>query len=162
MSCSGAEVTASTAATPPPVTRTVRTCVVTNADIGPARGRRSDEFGLEARRRPGPVYHVHGPGRLAARGRYQIRWLFFDGVSWTIARDWNSVTTFVWRPTTARRVSHRYLGTRRDDNGGRQHREFVGTRTGSEKPASVTESLGLVPEASTQSTTASAREGSTA
>ena len=34
------------------------------------------------------------------RGPYQFKWLIFDGVSWTIARDWNSVTTFVWRPTT--------------------------------------------------------------
>jgi len=52
--------------------------------------------------------------------------LILDGVSWTIARDWNSETTLVWRHTT-RRASHRYLGTRRDDNGGRQHREFVWT-----------------------------------
>ena len=38
--------------------------------------------------------------RDGGRGPYQFKWLIFDGVSWTIARDWNSVTTFVWRPTT--------------------------------------------------------------
>jgi len=34
------------------------------------------------------------------RGPYQFKWFIFDGVSWTVARDWSSATTFEWRPTT--------------------------------------------------------------
>jgi Glucodextranase, domain B len=34
------------------------------------------------------------------RGPYQFKWFVFDGVSWTVARDWSSATTLAWRPTT--------------------------------------------------------------
>jgi len=33
-------------------------------------------------------------------GRYQIRWLFFDGTSWTVLRNWSPSTTYAWRPMT--------------------------------------------------------------
>jgi hypothetical protein len=59
---------------------------------------------------------------------YQFKWWIFDGVSWTIARDWNSSTTFVWRPTT--RAAYRIGIWARDATTTadvRPHREFVCT-----------------------------------
>jgi hypothetical protein len=50
--------------------------------------------------------------------------LIFDGVNWTIARDWNSVTIFVWRPTT--RAAYRIgIWARDATTTGTWHREFV-------------------------------------
>ena len=46
------------------------------------------------------------------RGPYQFKWFIFDGVSWTVARDWSSVTTLAWRPTT--RAAYR-IGIRARD-----------------------------------------------
>jgi hypothetical protein len=34
-------------------------------------------------------------------GQYQIRWLIFDGTTWTVLRNWNASTTYVWKPLTA-------------------------------------------------------------
>jgi hypothetical protein len=39
------------------------------------------------------------------RGPYQFKWFIFDGVSWTVARDWSSATTLTWTPT--RRAAYR-------------------------------------------------------
>jgi len=39
-------------------------------------------------------------GATGGSGPYQFKWFIFDGVSWTVARDWSSATTFEWRPTT--------------------------------------------------------------
>jgi hypothetical protein len=30
---------------------------------------------------------------------YQYKWWIFDGKNWTLARDWSTASTFVWRPT---------------------------------------------------------------
>ena len=34
-------------------------------------------------------------------GRYQFKWLIFDGTSWTMVRDWSPIATYTWRPTSA-------------------------------------------------------------
>jgi hypothetical protein len=39
-------------------------------------------------------------GATGGSGPYQFKWFIFDGVSWTVARDWSSATTLAWRPTT--------------------------------------------------------------
>jgi Putative Ig domain/Glucodextranase, domain B len=31
---------------------------------------------------------------------YQFKWWVYDGISWTVAQNWSSATTFDWRPTT--------------------------------------------------------------
>ena len=33
-------------------------------------------------------------------GPYQFKWLIFDGTRWTVARDWSSLSSYTWRPTS--------------------------------------------------------------
>ena len=116
----------------------------------------TDERGRAPRRRLGTRRDDHSgrrqrehvstlQGEISGRGPYQFTWLIFDDVSWTIARDWNSVMTFVWRPTT--RAAYP-IGIWARDPTTTADASTVSLSAGSEKPASVTEP-GLVPEAST-------------
>jgi hypothetical protein len=39
-------------------------------------------------------------GATGGRGPYQFKWFIFDGVNWTIARDWSSEPALAWKPPT--------------------------------------------------------------
>ena len=109
---------------------------------GPSRDHRSDEQpGESADGQRDVDRDLHW--RTGGRGPYS-KSFHLRRRDWTIARDWSGVPILVWKPPFARRVSHRSLGQRRDDQSGRRQRGGVvpfrvraGRRVGDSKTNSV-------------------------